>query len=224
MAERGTTPGELRWPDSDLFAIAAAHARAGAFETLLSAMWRGYDSFLADGWSNVDLAAATDEVERSLTQYLVPHIRLDEYSPFFLYPGFKELASRQAPPAQAPEYDIAFVLRANQRIAWPVEAKVLSTSGTVAEYNKAVKERFLTGYYAPFTPSAAMVGYLMGGATDDAFASISAKLPATLVRHDGFVDRPHRISDHERTWPDDDSRPKEFRCHHLLFVMQKLNS
>lgn len=219
MAERGVTPGELRWPDSDLFAIATAHAQEGAIAILLSAVWKGFDSFRSDGWSKIDLSAATDEVERSLTQYLVPHIHLDEYSPFRLYPGFKEFASRQAPPAQAPEYDIAFVLFANQRIAWPVEAKVLTTSGSVADYNRAVNERFLTGRYAPFTPSAAMIGYLISGAADDAFASISSKLHVTLVNHDAFLDRPHKISDHQRTWPSDDTRPNAFKCHHLIFVM-----
>lgn len=219
MAERGVTPGELRWPSDDLWAYAATVANAAAVEILLDMVWKAYDSFRADGWAQIDLTTATDELERSLTQAFWTYIKLDTFSPFRVVPSFVEFESRKKPPARSPEYDIAFQLITQPRIAWPMEAKVLHTDGAVAEYIHAINDRLLTGIYAPFTASAAMLGYLITGTTDRCFQQLSAKLGIGLLPCSSFVGRPHCISSHERNWPDGDGRETKFTCHHLLMDM-----
>jgi|JI6StandDraft_1071083.scaffolds.fasta_scaffold01762_7 hypothetical protein len=223
MAERGLTPGEQRWPSDNLWASAASAANDAAIEILLSTVWTAYDAFRADGWSSVDLTLTPNEVERSLTQAFWPYIRLSDYSPFRVVPSFVEFESRQAPPARSPEYDIAFQLIAQPRIAWPMEAKVLQTDGTLAEYVKAINQRFLTGKYAPFTSSAAMLGYLITGTTDKCFGHLSTKLGVTLNAENTFIHRAHRTSSHERVWPLGDARPVGFTCHHLLMDLSLRN-
>ncbi|TFH51772.1 MAG: hypothetical protein E4G89_01940 [Methanothrix sp.] len=59
---------------------------------------------------------------------------MDGAEPFFVQHNSYEHESRKAPPAQAPEYDIAFVLYQNERIKWPLEAKVLRTQQGISEY------------------------------------------------------------------------------------------
>lgn len=223
MAERGVTPGELRWPSNELWAYAANVANTAAVEILLEAVWGAYDSFRADGWAQVDLTIATDELERSLTQAFWTYIKLDDYSPFRVVPSFVEFESRKAPPARSPEYDIAFQLIAKPLVAWPMEAKVLHTDGAVAEYIHAINDRFLTGIYAPFTGSAAMLGYLIAGTTDRCFEQLGVKLDVELLPHSAFVGRPHCTSTHERKWPDGNGRDAEFTCHHLLMDMSVVN-
>jgi hypothetical protein len=42
------------------------------------------------------------------------------------------MATRSAAPAKPPAYDIAFIWHDNPRVAWPIEAKVVPTPGTLA--------------------------------------------------------------------------------------------
>jgi hypothetical protein len=99
---------------------------------------------------------------------------------------------------------------------WPLEAKVLETPSGVSDYVGDVRQQFLTCRYAPFCGEGAMMGYLLSGATDDAFKNIEQKVPCTLTTHPKFGTRAHRISRHDRTVPLGKSYPADFLCHHLM--------
>ncbi|MHC5833845.1 MAG: hypothetical protein ACYT04_000000102060, partial [Nostoc sp.] len=85
--------------------------------------------------------------------------------PFDVQHEVYEFESRQSAKAQPPQYDIAFILRANDTIIWPLEAKVLISDGAVAEYIKEINGNFLTCRYAPFSSEGGMLGYLFFGDT-----------------------------------------------------------
>jgi hypothetical protein len=184
---------------------------------ILCFVWVAYDCMLAN-MPHID----GRDLERSITQLLEPRIHraMTGDEPFYIQHGPFERETMARPPAQPPTYDLAFVLRADERIMWPIEAKVLETPHRVTEYERDVREEFLTCRYGPFTSAGAMLGYLLSGSALDAFAAIEAKLGCTLESVPAFVNRPHRASTHKRTVPAGKSYPVDFQCHHL--VMQFL--
>lgn len=199
-------------PPSDFLSLAAAWRKDQA-QILLGSVWQGYDQMRID-------APAVDgrDLERSVTQLLDPRIRqaMTGDEPFYVQHGPFERETMQLPPAQPPQYDLAFVLKADERIMWPMEAKVLETSGTVSEYVKDVQEQFLTCRYAPFSGEGAMLGYLLSGTPDDAFQNIAAKIPCKLENHPGFPSRPQKLSHHGRIVPSGKAYPPALYCHHLI--------
>ena len=144
--------------------------------------------------------------------------------PFDIQHGPYERETMMPPPSQPPQYDLAFVLRADERIMWPMEAKVLETDkkGAVGKYIKDVNDEFLTCRYAPFSSEGAMIGYLLSGNPAEAFKNIAAKIPYDLATHPAFTHRPHMISEHKRRVKKDKPYPREFRCHHLILEFYKL--
>src|SRR5437879_3151545 len=96
---------------------------------LFTFVWQGYD-LLAE-----ELPAGIDErdLERSITQSLELRIRriMSGDEPFVIQHGPYERETMQTPPAQPPQYDLAFILRADERIMWPLEATVLETASAV---------------------------------------------------------------------------------------------
>lgn len=189
---------------------------------LLAFVWQGYDFLLAE------LPAGTDpkDLERSITQALELRIRraMSGDEPFDIQHGPYERETMMPPPSQPPQYDLAFVLRANERIMWPLEAKVLETDrkSAVRQYIKDVKNEFLTCRYAPFSSEGAMVGYLLSGNPEKAFENIAAKIPCHLIAHPEFALRPHKLSEHRRSVEKGKPYPCEFRCHHLIFEFYNL--
>ncbi|MPT18699.1 MAG: hypothetical protein E2579_13230 [Pseudomonas sp.] len=160
----------------------------------------------------------TKDLERSITQLLEQRVddAMSGDEPFYVQHGSFEHETMAAPPAQPPAYDLAFVLRADERVMWPIEAKVLETPGRLADYAKDVNDEFLTCRYAPFSSSGAMLGYLLSGSTEAALAGIEKKLGCTLRSVNGYTARPHRKSTHTRTVPAGKSYPINFDCHHLV--------
>jgi hypothetical protein len=183
-------------------------------DNLLGFVWQAYDLMLLQ-MPTVD----TRDVERSITQLLEPRIRsaMNGYEPFYIQHGPFERETMAPPPAQPPAYDLAFVLLADERIMWPLEAKVLDTPGTLAEYEKEIREQYLTCRYAPFSSSGAMMGYLLTGTAADALVRIASKLSVPLEGVTQFATRPHRRSKHQRRVPSGKPYPSEFVCHHLIF-------
>jgi hypothetical protein len=181
---------------------------------LLTLVWKAYDLLLTELPAGID----SKDLERSITQSL--ELRIDRVmsgdEPFQIQHGPFERESMQSPPAQPPQYDLAFVLSANELIMWPLEAKVLETDSAVSEYVKGVNKRFLSCYYAPFSSEGAMLGYLLSGTPGRAFDELEAKIPCTLAVHPGFVDRAARVSDHTRQVEPQKAYPINFRCHHLI--------
>ncbi len=141
------------------------------------------------------------------------------YEPFSVEHGFYEHESRKAAPAQPPEYDVAFVLRANPRTMWPLEAKVLKTDGSVGEYVKEIKSNLLTCRYAPFSSEGGMLGYLLSGEPSIVFNNISKKGGWELTCHSRFSGRDHKTSEHESEVPEGKPYQIYFRCHHLILQL-----
>ena len=107
-----------------------------------------------------------------------------------------------APPAQPPAYDMAFVLRADPRVMWPAEAKVLASPGSLAAYLADIREQFLTCRYAPFTNSGAMVGYLLSGTAGAALENIGRRLGLDFDDTEPMrTGRPSRVTTHDRDVP-----------------------
>lgn len=182
-------------------------------------VWAGYETFKADK-PEVD----PRDLERSISQLLEPRIRqsMTGYEPYYIQHGSFERETMLAPPAQPPEYDLAFVLRAEERIMWPLEAKVLKTSGQTANYIKDINNEYLTCRYAPFTASGAMLGFLLSGDTNDVFLKLSNKLGCSLNLLSEFPNRANRHSDHVRVVPPGKDYPSVFRCYHLLLDFPEL--
>lgn len=180
---------------------------------LLGFIWTAYDSMCAH-----PPVINTRDLERSITQLLEPRIRdsMTGFEPFYIQHGSFERETMAAPPAQPPAYDLAFVLRADERIMWPLEAKVLETPGALAEYERDVREQYLTCRYAPFSASGAMLGYLLSGSASDTLVRISKKLRCSLDVVAEFPSRPHRVSNHHRSVPVGKPYPTHFGCHHLV--------
>jgi hypothetical protein len=180
---------------------------------LLSFVWAAYDNMRSNP-PQVD----DRDLERSITQLLEPRIRdaMTGDEPYYIQHGSFERETMAAPPAQPPAYDLAFILRADERIMWPLEAKVLETPATLAEYQREVHEQYLTCRYAPFTSSGAMLAYLLTGTATDTLTRIAAKLNIVLDQIDEFPSRPHRSSAHQRTVPAGKPYSVDFKCHHLV--------
>lgn len=225
MNRRGRTLFERRWPDTSDFVEVAREWSSDASTMLLTFVWQGYDLLLKNDLSHIDWNQVEEELERDITQLLEPKIRSKEvmtgYEPFDVQHGPYEDETRQPSPAQPPQYDIAFFLKANPRIMWPLEAKVLRTDGAVAPYIKDLKKEFLTCRYAPFSSEGAMLGYLLSGEPANVFRRLEAKVPCDLFHHPTFPDRDHKYSDHTRHVPTNKPYPAHFRCHHLILSMRR---
>ena len=120
------------------------------------------------------------------------------------------------PPAQPPEYDLAFVFRADERVFWPIEAKVLESPSNVSNYVRDICEEFLSCRYGPFANSGAMLAYLLSGQADSVFKSIEEKLGCSLHPVAEHPRKPTRVSHHLRTVPAGKAYPTEFDCYHLV--------
>ncbi|MEG3900919.1 hypothetical protein QUB19_02225 [Microcoleus sp. B4-C5] len=220
MVKRRQTISELRWPDTDEFMAISKHWCETASTNILTFVWEGYDLLVKEVLSEIDCSQAKDDIERDITQLLEPEIRkvMTGDEPYYVQHGSYERETRQPAPAQPKEYDIAFILSANRRIIWPLEAKVLKTDGDVGEYIKEINENFIPCLYAPFSYQGGMLGYLFSGDSNKAFTNIATKVPCTLSDHPNFLNRDHKTSDHQRIVPaeKEKSYPAEFCCHHLL--------
>jgi hypothetical protein len=188
---------------------------------ILSLIWEGYDRLFAD----LGIAGINEfDLERSISQSLEPRIRLgmsgDE--PFEIQHGSFERETMLGHGAQPPAYDLAFFLRADERIMWPLEAKVLETDGRVSEYVNDLRNEFLKCRYAPFSSEAAMLGYLLSGTPEQVFRNLEKKIPCTLRGHPRFLDRPAKVSDHVRAVETGKPYPVQFRCHHLIMEFRAL--
>lgn len=215
---RRFTVSEQRWPATPEFTALARQWNERAIDVLFGYVWSGYDLLLTEVLHGRDWTHVGDDVERDITEHLELMIRrnMTGYQPFDVQHGRHERETRAPAPAQPPQYDIAFFLRAFPRVSLPLEAKVLHTDQEVAAYVRDLQEEFLTCRYAPFSAEGAMVAYLMKGAAESVFKKVARVVPCRLHTHGGFPGRPHRYSDHKRTVEQGKSYPKRFRCHHLV--------
>lgn len=218
---RRRTPAEAAFPWTAEFAALASVWSADASRILLGLVWEGYDRLRMEVLPKIDCRQDDRDLERNITQLLELYIRRasDAEAPFCVQHNPYEEETALPPPAQPPQYDLAFVIYDNPRVMWPLEAKILRTDSAVATYVRDINHEFLTCRYSPFSEEGAMLGYLVHGVEDNAFIQIGKSLSRTLAPHSDFPDRPHRISDHLRQVPEGKAYPKRFRCHHLVLRM-----
>jgi hypothetical protein len=189
---------------------------------LLSFVWEAYDELKKSFAGFIDWDQDFDDLERSISEELERNIhgvlRHDPFLPYTVQHGAYERETRMPAPAQPPEYDIACQWLADPRIMWPLEAKVLKGSNTtdVADYVRTLKERFLTGRYAPFSGGGAMLGYLKGCKAEQIFERIEQDLSTLLKTDAAFKEREHRTSSHDRQVTEGKDYPVRFHCHHLM--------
>ncbi len=215
MVRRGNI-FQKRYPNTSDFVELAKAWNPDAISILIRLVWEGYDLLVSKFLSQINFDGNEEQLERSVTQALVVKIHQvktgDE--PFSVLQEVYEIESYQM--LRPPQYDIAFILYENDRIIWPLEAKVLKTDGEVGDYIKEINENFITCRYAPFSSQGGMLGYLFSGDPKKAFTNIETKAPCTLNDHPDFPTRDHKTSDHQRVVPSGKLYPVNFRCHHLL--------
>lgn len=202
-----------RAPADPAFIALARLWMANPERQFITLVWQAYDHMRTS-------APVVDgrDLERSITQLLEPRIRdvMSGDEPFYVQHSPFERETMKPPPAQPPAYDLAFVLRADERVMWPLEAKVLETPQTVAPYVHDIENEFLTCRYAPFSNSGAMLGYLLTGSADEAFEKIASKLNCILSPVPEHPDKPNRRSQHDRSVPTGKAYPADFECYHII--------
>ena len=186
---------------------------------LLASVWQGYDLLSSEPPSRFDRR----DLERSITQLLELRIRkvMSGDEPYDVQHSPRERETMKS-RGQPPEYDLAYVLRADERIMWPLEAKVLETDGDVGEYIKDLKNEFLTCRYAPFSSEGAMLAYLLSGKPEIVFGNLATKIPCRLTAHQDSWGRHHKTSDQQRQVEKGKPYPKDFCCHHLIMEFPSL--
>ena len=218
MARRGNIL-QKRYPNTGDFVELAQAWNPDAISILIRLVWEGYDRLVTEFLSQINCDGTEEQLERSITQTLAWRIRrgMTGDEPFEVQQEVYEFETSKSAQAQPPQYDIAFILIADEKMILPFEAKVLKSDVDVTEYVKEINNNFMTCRYAPFSSEGGMLGYLFSGDSNKAFTNIEIKVPCILDAHPHFPDRDHKTSNHRRVVPSGESYPVDFRCHHLLF-------
>jgi hypothetical protein len=165
--------------------------------------WRGFDQLRDQHLNQVDFEQPLEQLERDLTSKHFISINqlwametggFSSISPHHEYP---ENETRPPAPGRPPAYDLAFVWVENQRVAWPIEAKVVQTPKAIAAYVGDV-EKFLGGTAAPLTGRGGLIAYLLAGEPAEFFDELQAHVHAKLEIVPAFQARAHRLSHHQR--------------------------
>ncbi|MGA2058870.1 MAG: hypothetical protein ABSG67_00205 [Thermoguttaceae bacterium] len=216
---------ERRWPDPLPFQEIASRWCQDQSRLLLDLVWRGYDRLLSQDFAKVSFSGDDEAKEESLNYLL--SIRIDQCKsgdePFYVVHQPPEQTKRKRGRGRSPQPDIGFALYDYPRTVWPMESKVLAHEDDIGPYLNEINTNFLTGRYATFSSEGAMVGYLLQGNPDNTFEVINIRLKQTLLRHSHFKDRPHRISNHQRSEIPHPNSSQEFTCHHLLMQISITN-
>ncbi len=223
MSRRVSTLFQQAWPHTPEFdAIAHAWPDDVVVE-MLSLVWSGFDRMKALHLNSVDFSLTIHQLERSLTDLHAREITLlwkshrNGFESFLPKHEAWELASCSSPSAMPPSYDFGFELVSDPRLRWPVEAKVMAHDGDVSRYLDDLRSKYLTGKGAPFSRSAALIGYLRSGAAGAALTAIETSLRQKLVAYPAFKTRAHRTSRHRKKLGTNPSKTiPDFVCHHLI--------
>lgn len=221
---RSKTLLEDRYPatDDQLTRLAAEWVPR-ASQVILHAILSGLQLVNEEVVQGVNIGQSDENLERQLTQLLTPRIRrsLTGDESYDVEHQVSEEATRRPPPAQPPTPDIGFSFHDNPRVIWSVEGKVLRTDAAVAEYVADVRANFLTGRYSPYSSEGAMVGFLLMGIPAKAVAAIGVALPAKMNEVINEPHRSHAWSQHVREIPRGRSFARDFKCHHLVYLIVK---
>jgi hypothetical protein len=162
---RRTNILQKRYPNTGDFVELAKAWNPDAISILIRLVWEGYDRLVTEFLSQINCDGTEEQLERSITQTLGLRIRrgMTGDEPFEVQQEVYEFETSKSAQARPPQYDIAFILIANERIILPFEAKVLESDVAVTEYVKEIKNNFMTCRYAPFSSEGGMLGYLFSG-------------------------------------------------------------
>lgn len=216
------TFSQVVYPDASLPHISDInHWSRKQSRQFMELMWKGIDLFVED-FPNADFKEVDEQIERDLTQFIERRVMTGD-EPFYVQYEAHEMESRASARAMPPQYDIAFVLRENERLMFPFEAKVLKTDEQLTEYVDEIKNNFLSCRYAPFSYEGAMIGYLISGTALNVFRNLEDPPGMVLKENPDFINRPQRYSDHSRIVPIGKELvyPSEFRCHHLILELSR---
>lgn len=215
---RRSTFSELVWPDGDDGDLAINWAAENS-SRILNWTWQGFENLFRKHVPKVDFSKPLEQLERDLVRHHFVEIQLifaqetDGFASIVPQHEWPELESTHSPKAKPPSYDLAFIATANQRWAWPIEAKVLKTPGALAEYLKDVNEKFVAGVASPLVGEGVMIAYLLeSDSAPTFFQNLESKLGQTLTAVSGFEGKAHRASQHPR-----ETAPS-LRLHHLALV------
>jgi len=213
------TASELRWPmDAEAMQQALDWADGVATQAI-DYVLRSLERLRSDVLDSIDLTQPLEQLERDLTSNHFLELQklwaneTGGYSSFSPHHEFPEMETRSPAPAMPPAYDIAFVWQANRRVAWPIEAKVLPTPNTLAQYLTDT-EKYIIGKAAPLSSQGAQIGYLLSGTCEEFFDALSSKLSGKLVSVTQNVPE-HRISHHTRT------DNNQLLIHHLGLLLKR---
>ncbi|MEK6258075.1 MAG: hypothetical protein AABP62_05595 [Planctomycetota bacterium] len=213
---RHASPSELLWPDDPVDADLPAVWATSVATQVLDWTWRAFDALRKNHLVRIDLTQPLEQVERDLVRNHYVEIQVlfaaetDGYATFVPTHEWPEMETRATAAAKPPAYDLAFVSSDNRRWAWPIEAKVVSSTDRLADYLKDVNDKFVGGIAAPLVGEGAMIGYLLVTDTTTVFNNLETRLAQSLETVPEFVQRPHRVSWHSRG-----SAP-DLRLHHML--------
>jgi hypothetical protein len=195
--------------------------RPDAIMFLIELIWNGCDQLINGLLAKCDLSEVDHDLERGITQELeieINRLRPD-YAPFIAQHERFEHATRGSRGKRGRQYDIAFVWVDDRRLTWPIEAKVLRTPSSLADYLDSLRNRFLNCQYAPYSSQGAMLGFLFSGKPTAVFDALQEALGIVFRPHPSFLSRDHRTSEHARQVPQGKPYPREFLCHHLVLRM-----
>jgi hypothetical protein len=198
------TASELRWPMDDESRRQAEDWAAAVSIQVLGWTWRAFDALRANVLNHVDMRQPLEQLERDLTsKHFVEIQRIfgaetEGFSSILPHHEYPENESRPGGSGKPPASDISFIWYENQRVSWPIEAKVVPTPDTLAEYLGDTK-KFVDGIAAPLVGEGAQIAYLLSGKTGNFFDNLRSRLPSPLQALPDFSDRAHRVSSHART-------------------------
>lgn len=227
MRRRPTVPDLLRGGHFPPPAAVAKICDRALGRRMLQMVWDAFDD-VAPALSLIDWTQGIDDVERGVTEVLETALQqrwraAGGFPPFHVKHEAYEYESRSAPPARPPQYDIAFRLNDDERVMWPLEAKAIAddrdTSANLKDYIDTVRDRFLTGYYAPFSNGGAMLAFLRSGDPTTLLTAVAGRLQTTLAPSSDFPSRDHRVSTHVRRIPAGKPYQRDFECHHLVMPL-----
>ena len=188
---------------------------------LLELVWRGYDRLLSQDLNVVPFSDTDEAKEKSLNTFWQFGLTVHER---------RRAVLRRARAARADEtetreraisaagYRVHAVQIIRERFGrwkqkfWP------TTRPSGLTWLKSTNN-FITCRYATFSSEGAMLGYLLHGEPERTFAAITTRLRQNLILHPHFLDRPQRISHHQRDDAPHMHSPREFTCHHLLLCI-----
>lgn len=194
---------KLRWPMDEDSRRQAENWAAGITFQALDWTWRGFDALRENVLNEVDFNQPLDQLERDLTsKHFIEINRMfaaetEGLSSIIPHHEFPENESAPGGSGKPPASDICFIWYHNQRVSWPIEAKVLKTPGALADY-LGDTAKFEKGIAAPLVGEGAQVAYLLSGTTHEFFTNLSTRITSLLQTVPEFSTRPHYASNHAR--------------------------